>query len=221
MRLVKSFIQLFGEQTNLLLHELSIAIEIQTQLGLKLIEELSSGTGDASASHVEMEKAVLAGIVAQQIATTAESRLGEEAVVCSMLHTLGRMMLTYYMPERWHELQRSAAQDGREVDAIAPQLLGLGLDEIGHAAALHWGLPAGLINGMRKLAPPAPGRNSLAATVEDVNFLGAVVRIRVRMDAVVMSLDVFNDPHHTLPQRGEHIHLGFSYDNLLVLEETA
>jgi len=38
---------------------------------------------------------------------------------------------------------------------------------------------------------------------------------------VVISLDVFNDPHHALPQRGEDITLGFSYDNLLVLEETA
>ncbi|MFC0170211.1 HDOD domain-containing protein [Pseudoduganella danionis] len=126
-------------------------------LGLKLIEELSGGSSDATASHVEMEKAVLAGIVAQQIANTAESRHGEEAVVCSMLHTLGRMMLTYYMPERWHEIQRSAAQESCDVEAIAPKLLGLGLDEIGHAAALHWGLPAGLINGMRKLAPPEPG----------------------------------------------------------------
>uniref|UniRef100_UPI003F9753E2 TOBE domain-containing protein n=1 Tax=Pseudomonas sp. TaxID=306 RepID=UPI003F9753E2 len=71
------------------------------------------------------------------------------------------------------------------------------------------------------LEPPTSGRNSLAAMVEDVDFLGAVVRIRVRMDTVVISLDVFNDPHHALPQRGEHITLGFSFDNLLVLEETA
>ncbi|WP_394787925.1 ABC transporter ATP-binding protein [Rhodoferax sp.] len=71
------------------------------------------------------------------------------------------------------------------------------------------------------LESPMPGRNSLAATVEDVDFLGAVVRIRVRMDAVVISLDVFNDPHRALPQRGENITLGFSFDNLLVLEETA
>jgi hypothetical protein len=45
------------------------------------------------------------------------------------------------------------------VEAIAPKLLGLGLDEIGHAAALHWGLPAGLMNGMRTLAPRAGQRN--------------------------------------------------------------
>jgi putative spermidine/putrescine transport system ATP-binding protein len=71
------------------------------------------------------------------------------------------------------------------------------------------------------LEPPVSGRNALRATVEEVNFLGAVVRIRVRMDSFVISLDVFNDPHHALPQRGENVTLGFSFENLLVLEEAA
>jgi putative spermidine/putrescine transport system ATP-binding protein len=70
------------------------------------------------------------------------------------------------------------------------------------------------------LEPPVPGRNTLAATVAEVNFLGAVVRIRVTLGAAVVSLDVFNDPHRSLPQRGDPITLGFSYDNLLVLEES-
>ena len=126
-------------------------------LGLKLIEELATTSSDVTSAHIEMEKAVLAGIVAQQIAYTAESQHGEAAVVCSMLHTLGRMMMTFYMPERWQELQRLADQDGRGVDDIAPETLGLSMEEIGHAAALHWGLPASLIKGMRKLAPPDDG----------------------------------------------------------------
>ena len=69
------------------------------------------------------------------------------------------------------------------------------------------------------LEAPVSGRNALQATVEDVNFLGAVVRIRVRANTFVLSLDVFNDPHRALPQRGENVCLGFSFDNLLVLEE--
>ena len=65
---------------------------------------------------------------------------------------------------------------------------------------------------------PQPGRNSLAATVEEVNFLGAIVRIRARLEDAVVSLDVFNDPNQTLPQRGASVTLGFSRENLLVLE---
>ncbi|WP_114810460.1 ABC transporter ATP-binding protein [Paraburkholderia kururiensis] len=69
------------------------------------------------------------------------------------------------------------------------------------------------------LEAPAPGRNTLAATVEDVNFLGSVVRIRARVNEAVLSLDVFNDPGRRLPERGQPVALGFSHDNLLVLEE--
>lgn len=69
------------------------------------------------------------------------------------------------------------------------------------------------------LEAPAPGRNTLAATVEDVNFLGSVVRIRARVNEAVLSLDVFNDPGRQLPERGQPVALGFSHDNLLVLEE--
>jgi putative spermidine/putrescine transport system ATP-binding protein len=65
---------------------------------------------------------------------------------------------------------------------------------------------------------PQPGRNSLTATVEEVNFLGAIVRIRARLEDAVVSLDVFNDPNQTLPQRGASVTLGFSRENLLVLE---
>jgi HD-like signal output (HDOD) protein len=126
-------------------------------LGLKLIEELAATSNDTTIAHVEMEKAVLAGIVAQQIAYTAESRHGEEAVVCSMLHTLGRMMLTFYMPGHWHELQQAADRSARAVEDVAPEVLGLTLEEIGHAAALHWGLPQSLLDGMRTLGPAEAG----------------------------------------------------------------
>jgi putative spermidine/putrescine transport system ATP-binding protein len=68
------------------------------------------------------------------------------------------------------------------------------------------------------LEDPAPGRNTLAATVEDVSFLGAVVRIRTRVKESVISLDVFNDPNRRLPERGQPVALGFSHENLLVLE---
>ena len=43
-------------------------------LGMKLMEELSSSATQASAAHMEMEKAVLAGMVAQQVAASARRR---------------------------------------------------------------------------------------------------------------------------------------------------
>jgi len=70
------------------------------------------------------------------------------------------------------------------------------------------------------LEAPVAGRNTLAATIEEVDFLGSVVRIRARARESVISLDVFNDPNRRLPERGQPVALGFSHENLLVLEES-
>jgi HD-like signal output (HDOD) protein len=120
-------------------------------LGLKLIEELSKSTPDSALAHVEMEKAVLAGMVAQQVAARAATRDPEEAVVCSILHSLGRMMVTFYMPERWSRMQLEAGV-GLEGNA-AREVLGLSLEALGRATAEHWGLPRNLVAGMRTLEP--------------------------------------------------------------------
>lgn len=120
-------------------------------LGLKLIEELAKSTPDSALAHVEMEKAVLAGMVAQQVAARAATRDPEEAVVCSILHSLGRMMVTFYMPERWSRMQLAAGA-GCEGDA-ALEVLGLSLEALGRATAEHWGLPRNLVAGMRTLEP--------------------------------------------------------------------
>ena len=118
-------------------------------LGLKLVEELSSSASDSTQAHIEMEKAVLAGLVARAIAATVRSPQTELAVVCSMLHTLGRMMVTFYLPELWLKLQQRAGP-GNE-DAAAPELLGITLADIGMAAAQRWNLPRNLVAGMRTM----------------------------------------------------------------------
>ena len=123
-------------------------------LGLKLIEELSATPG-SEAAHAEMEKAILAGMVAQQVAASADMRDPEEAVVCSMLHMLGRMLVTFYLPEHWTRLCEVAQAGGEE--AAAPAVLGLPLVEIGRAAAQRWGMPRNLLSAMRVIDPDREG----------------------------------------------------------------
>jgi HD-like signal output (HDOD) protein len=123
-------------------------------LGLKLIEELSRSNPDSLQAQAEMEKAVLAGMVAQQVAASAASRDPEEAVVCSILHSLGRMMVTFYLGEHWTRIQ----QGGGDEIAVYDEL-GLTLEQIGRATAEHWGLPRNLIAGMRRVEPGERGES--------------------------------------------------------------
>jgi HD-like signal output (HDOD) protein len=123
-------------------------------LGLKLVEELGKTRPDSAQAHVEMEKAVLAGMVAREVAASRDMREPESAVVCAILHSLGRLMVTYYMPEHWQMLQQRAELIGP--DDAAPEVLGMSFEAIGRAAAEHWGLPQKLVAAIRTVPPGAP-----------------------------------------------------------------
>jgi putative spermidine/putrescine transport system ATP-binding protein len=64
----------------------------------------------------------------------------------------------------------------------------------------------------------APGRNRLEGTIDDVSFLGSVVRVRVKIDDNAISLDTFNNPSAVPPQRGAPVVVSFTPNDVLVLE---
>ncbi len=65
----------------------------------------------------------------------------------------------------------------------------------------------------------AGGANRLRGAVEDVSFLGSIVRTRISMgDGVVLSFDQFNDPALNPPDVGETITVSFPVEAALVLE---
>src|SRR4051794_37736992 len=63
------------------------------------------------------------------------------------------------------------------------------------------------------------GRNNLQGSIEEVSFLGSVVRVRVRIQQSSVSLDTFNNPGLKLPERGQPVTLSFTKDDLVVLKE--
>ena len=61
-----------------------------------------------------------------------------------------------------------------------------------------------------------PGSNRLHGTVEDINFLGSIVRIRLRLGEgidgrapAVIALDTFNEPHLRVPEVGSNATVSF------------
>ena len=62
------------------------------------------------------------------------------------------------------------------------------------------------------------GSNTLDGIIDDVHFLGSVVRIRVRFNESAVSLDTFNRPSAAPPERGQPITVNFGRDAVLVLD---
>ncbi|RQP20803.1 MAG: ABC transporter ATP-binding protein, partial [Brucella intermedia] len=60
---------------------------------------------------------------------------------------------------------------------------------------------------------------ALEATIDDVHFLGSVIRTRVTLGKNRLSFDTFNDPTHPPPQRGDKVTVHFASRDLLVLAD--
>ncbi len=174
-------------------------------LGLKLVDGLSAASAESANARAEMEKAVLAGHIARQVASTASTRDAEEAVVCSMLHSLGRMMTAFYLSDRWQAVQAHAAAIGVDENQAACEILGLGLDDIGRQAAQQWGLPAGLVETLQDM-PPKP----VGEPLDHKDWLAAVSTLSSRCAEALSA--------HNVDAEQELSRLADSYADMLGLE---
>lgn len=60
--------------------------------------------------------------------------------------------------------------------------------------------------------------NTLRATVDDIYFLGSVVRIRTRLETQFLNVDTFNNPGMALPSPGEAVTISFAAEAAKVLK---
>lgn len=140
-------------------------------LGLKLIDGLSAASESASNTRSEMEKAVLAGQIARQVASSSPRRDTEEVVVCSMLHSLGRLMVSFYLPEQWAVVQARVAKSNQSEEDAARVILGMGLDEIGRSIGKRWGFPVQLIDSLKHVPPK---REDVDEPLDHAEWLAAI-----------------------------------------------
>lgn len=103
-------------------------------------------------------------------------------------------------------------------------LLQVGQQILASASAMHDLTPGSRVTVAIRpeaihLEKPQTNNNTVAAMVEDVNFLGSIVRVRCRWDDIRVSMDIFNDPNQPLPTSGQAVSLQFSPQCLLVLRE--
>ena len=66
-----------------------------------------------------------------------------------------------------------------------------------------------------------PTFNRLAGVVENISFLGSIVRLQIRVGATLLLLDEFNNPHLSLPALGAPVTVYFAREACLVLGQVA
>lgn len=99
--------------------------------------------------------------------------------------------------------------DGQEIRAAQPVNEGAGNGRVSLA----------LRPELLSLNGHTPAENQLTGLVETISFLGAIVRIQVRLQEHTLFLDEFNNPHLALPNVGDTVVVGFQREACLVLQQ--
>ncbi len=149
-------------------------------LGVKAIRSIASSLVFFEHLHnkVQLEglrdqvaAALFSAVFARRLAEAQGLAGVEEAFVCALLHPLGRILVTYYLPEERDEIDRLMAQGGLSARQAERSVLGIELHRLGTTVAKEWHFPAPIVRGMQALDEGEPRP---PATEEDRRRLVAV-----------------------------------------------
>ncbi|BAO86913.1 HDOD domain-containing protein [Caballeronia cordobensis] len=125
-------------------------------VGLKLVDHFHQSAPRRIDAKLELNRTLLSGAVARQLTEHKDLRSAEEAVVCTLMRQIGKLLVAFYLEHEWDQLRRKAATENIPDSAACAALLGVTFDEIGLEAADRWRLPETIREGMRATDPNAP-----------------------------------------------------------------
>ncbi|MDO9371244.1 MAG: HDOD domain-containing protein, partial [Gammaproteobacteria bacterium] len=133
-------------------------------LSVRFVDTLSASAPDSEQARAEMAKALLAADIARNIVGKAKVTNSEEAVVCALMHHLGRLLLAFYFPDEWSRIQEISAGKSSSENGATLEIIGVTLDEIAQEAAKNWRLPKKISNSM--MSPVSPHGTSIPGSPE-------------------------------------------------------
>ena len=121
-------------------------------LTVMMFEHLQNKTNATQIKEAFL-RANLSGLLGRDIGKKVMPREAEEVFICSMFHSLGRLLVQYYFPDEVDEMRRVMQQRSCSDDAAVHQVLGSSFEDLGAAIARHWGFPPAVVNSMRRMPP--------------------------------------------------------------------
>jgi hypothetical protein len=109
----------------------------------------------------ELIGAFFAGVVSKPLCHRLGIRDTEEAVICTMFQSLGRLLAIFFLYEESQKV-RSSMDTGLTEEQAAERVLGISYRELGVGVARHWNFPDRLLEGMQRL----PTRDISPATTD-------------------------------------------------------
>ncbi len=153
-------------------------------VGLKLLDHFSSERSDRIEAQLELSRTMLSGHVARHVADRSRHNAREEAVVCTLMRQVGKLLVVFYLEEEWREIQQRASRLGLPEEQVCIDVLGVSFEQLGQEAATRWRLPETIRAGMRTSDEPVGSPPSHLQWLQSVTgFSTAVSTIMADPDA--------------------------------------
>lgn len=122
-------------------------------LAITLFEHLDKHKGTNELKDLII-KSIYSGILARQIAGEIETAgiEKEEAFICALFHTFGKLLACFYLPEKVREINDYMLQEGVTEDAAARAVLDETYPQIGMSLAKGWNFPDKIVYSMDRLS---------------------------------------------------------------------
>jgi HD-like signal output (HDOD) protein len=121
-------------------------------VGLQIVDHFHHSAPRRIDAKVELNRTMLSGCVARKLTERGDLRAGEEAVVCTLMRQVGRLLVVFYLDAEWDQMRRQIDAGISEADACI-SVLGVTYEEIGIEAAQRWRLPEMIRIGMTAFDP--------------------------------------------------------------------
>ncbi|WP_240648406.1 HDOD domain-containing protein [Pararobbsia silviterrae] len=124
-------------------------------VGLKLLDHFSSARSNRIDAQLELSRTMLSSHVARHVADRSKKAAREEAVVCTLMRQVGKLLVVFYLEDEWREIQLRSAREERSEEEVCADVLGITFEQLGQEAAARWRLPDAIRTGMRSPTEPA------------------------------------------------------------------
>ena len=122
-----------------------------TAMALTMLE-FSRGRPQEKSLQDELIGAFFAGVIAKALCHRLGMPNSEEAVMCTLFQSLGRLLVIFFLYEENLQI-RALMETGLSEEHAAERVLGISYRDLGVGIARQWNFPDRLVEGMQSLPP--------------------------------------------------------------------
>jgi HD-like signal output (HDOD) protein len=117
-----------------------------------LLFDLMKSKSSAGELKEAFIKAFWSGLVAKDVADTMSVNENEEALICAMLHNLGKHIILLYLPDKYQEISNLISDKAFSETKASKSVLGITFENLSIAVARLWKFPTKIITSMERLS---------------------------------------------------------------------